>query len=211
MEQKGSRKARKLNKDSNLTAGLEAVLYLAVGARVMLRRNIDTTNGLVNGACGTVTAVGKKAVTVRFDHDEKEHAVEKVKSRFFVIKNFSVYRKQFPLVLAYAVTIHKSQGLSLDCAILDLSDNVFSPGMAYVALSRVRTLSGVHLIEFDQYSIFVCSKSLQEFNRLRGLYRPDLPTYKIANCGKKRKLSGVCSVGNDMVKKPRADKKRKRS
>ena len=83
--------------------------------------------------------------------------------------------------------------------------------MAYVALSRVRTLSGVHLIEFDQYSIFVCSKSLQEFNRLRGLYRPDLPTYKIANCGKKRKLSGVCSVGNDMVKKPRADKKRKRS
>ena len=90
------------------------------------------------------------------------------------MKNFSVYRKQFPLVLAYAVTIHKSQGLSLDCAILDLSDNVFSPGMAYVALSRVRTLSGVHLIEFDQYSIFVCSKSLQEFNRLRGLYRPDL-------------------------------------
>ena len=79
--------------------------------------------------------------------------------------------------------IHKSQGLSLDCAILDLSDNVFSPGMAYVALSRVRTLSGVQLIEFDQDSIFVCSKSLQEFNRLRGLYRPDLPTYKIANSG----------------------------
>ena len=208
---KAAEKLEKLNKDSNLTAGLEAVLYLAVGARVMLRRNIDTTNGLVNGVCGTVTAVGKKAVTVKFDHDEKEHAVEKVKSRFFVMKNFSVYRKQFPLVLAYAVTIHKSQGLSLDCAILDLSDNVFSPGMAYVALSRVRTLSGVHLIEFDQYSIFVCSKSLQEFNRLRGLYRPDLPTYKIANSGKKRKLSGVCSVGNDMVKKPRADKKRKRS
>ena len=158
---KAAEKLEKLNKDSNLTAGLEAVFYLAVGARVMLRRNINTTNGLVNGACGTVTAVGKKAVAVKFDHDEKEHAVEKVKSRFFVMKNFSVYRKQFPLVLAYAVTIHNSQGLSLDCAILDMSDNVFSPGMAYVALSRVRTLSGVHLIEFDQDSIFVCSKSLQ--------------------------------------------------
>ena len=59
---KAAEKLEKLNKDSNLTAGLEAVLYLAVGARVMLRRNIDTTNGLVNGACGTVTAVGKKAV-----------------------------------------------------------------------------------------------------------------------------------------------------
>ena len=60
---KTAEKLEKLNKDSNLTAGLEAVLYLAVGARVMLRRNINTTNGLVNGACGTVTAVGKKAVT----------------------------------------------------------------------------------------------------------------------------------------------------
>ena len=150
---KAAEKLEKLNKDSNLTAGLEAVLYLAVGARVMLRRNIDTTNGLANGACGTVTAVGKKAVTVKFDHDEKEHAVEKVKSRFFVMKNFSVYRKQFPLILAYAVTIHKSQGLSLDCAILDLSDNVFSPGIH-------SALACTH--EFDQDSIFVCSKSLQD-------------------------------------------------
>ena len=47
-----------------------------------------------------------------------------------VMKNFYVYRKQFPLILAYAVTIHKCQGLSLDCAIVDLSDEVFSEGMA---------------------------------------------------------------------------------
>ena len=123
---KEAEKLEKLNQDSNLTTGLEAVLYLAVGVRVMLCRNIDITNGLVNGACGTVNAVGKKAVTVKFGHDEKEHAVEKVKSRFFVMKKLSVCRKQFPLVLAYAVTVHKSQGLSLNCAILDLSDNVFN-------------------------------------------------------------------------------------
>ena len=77
-----------------------------------------------------------------------------------------MYRKQFPLILAYAVTIHKCQGLSLDSALMDLSDRVFSPGMAYVALSHVRILDGVHLIAFDPDSITVSRESLQEINRL---------------------------------------------
>ena len=60
------------------------------------------------------------------------------------------------------MTIHKCQGLSLDCAIVDLSVKVFSAGMAYVALSRVRTLSGLHLIAFDPTLITV---STQMFKR----------------------------------------------
>ena len=52
----------KLNSDSNMTAGLEAKLQLAVGARVMLRRNIDTSAGLVNGAIGTIRAIAKRRV-----------------------------------------------------------------------------------------------------------------------------------------------------
>ena len=123
------------------TAGLEAKLSLAVGARVMLRRNIDTKSGLVNGAIGTVLSITLNHVTVKFDHISDPYNVEMVRSKFMIMKFFYVYRKQFPLILAYAVTIHKCQGLSLDCAIVDLSDDVFSEGMAYVALSRVRSLS----------------------------------------------------------------------
>ena len=68
-------------------------------------------------------------------------------SKVVLMKSFFVYRKQFPVTVAYAVTIHKCQGLSLDCAIVDLSNNVFCAGMAYVAISRVRTLEGLHLIQ----------------------------------------------------------------
>ena len=93
------------------------------------------------------------------------------------MKNFYVYRKQFPLILAYAVTIHKCHGLSLDCAIIDLSNQVFSAGMAYVAPSRVRLLSGVHLAAFDPKSIMVSVTCLKEVNRLRDMYRKDLPLY----------------------------------
>ena len=51
-----------------------------------------------------------------------------------------MHRTQFPLIWAYAVTIHKCQGLSFDCTIVDLSDKVFAEGMDYVALSRVHLL-----------------------------------------------------------------------
>ena len=113
---------------------------------------------------------------------------------FMVMKNFYVYRQQFPLMLAYAITIHKSQGLSLDCTIVDLSDRVFSTGMAYVALSRVRSLAGLHLSAFDTKSISVSTSCLKEVNRLRGLFRKDLPQYQLpkqtATTCKKRKLTG---------------------
>ena len=138
----------KLNNDCSRTAGLEAKLLLAVGAHVMLHRNIDTKTGLINGALGTVLSISKDLITVQFDHISRPYDVE-VQIKFMIMKKFYVYREQFPLILAYAVTIHKCQGLSLDCAIVNLSDKVYSTGMAYVALSRVRSLAGLHLSVFN--------------------------------------------------------------
>ena len=117
-----------------------------------------------------------------------------------VLKNFFVYRKQFPLILAYAVTIHKCQGLSLDCAVVDLSDKVFSAGMAYVALSRVRSLSGLHLSTFDPNLLIASPSCIREVNRVREAYRKDLPLYDVPPQTKaratKRKLTGEVDVPN---------------
>ena len=101
---------------------------------------------------------------VKFDNIEDPCLIEMVRSKFLLMKSFFVYRKQFPLTMANAVTIHKCQGLSLDCAIIDLSSNVFCAGMAYVAISRVRTLKGLHLTAFDPASISVsnsCKQTMQ--------------------------------------------------
>ena len=75
-------------------------------------------------------------------------------------------RLQIPLILCWAATVHKVQGISLDAAVIDLGSNVFEPGMAYVALSRVRTLSGVALLNFDPAKLKANKRVHEEITRL---------------------------------------------
>ena len=119
-----------------------------------------------------------------------------------VMKNYYIYRTQFPLFLAYAVTIHKCQGLSLDCAIVDLSSKVFADGMAYVALSRVKSFAGLHLICFDSNSIKVNLGCIKEINRLRKLHRSDLPLIDVPVACKhaKRKVTATCNLDGPPAK-----------
>ena len=76
-----------------MTAGLEAELSIAVGARVMLRRNIDRKYGLVNGVLGTATSIAAHTVMVKFNHVEEPYPIERVRSKFQLLTNFYVYRK----------------------------------------------------------------------------------------------------------------------
>lgn len=132
------------------------------GCRVMLIANLDVSAGLVNGALGTVRSVGGplgSVVTVHFDCAD---AVIPVTRREWKVDNGAATASQFPLILAYALTIHKSQSLTLDAVTVELG-NCFAPHQAYVALSRVRCLSGLRLRSLATTSVF-CDPRVVEYD-----------------------------------------------
>lgn len=122
-------------------------LILKVGARVIFTRN-DLEYKWVNGTQGEVTEVNDSGVKVKIYSTGEEVSVEKAswEQAIGYGKNKKVLASihQLPLRLAWAITIHKSQGMTLDKAVIDVS-NVFATGQAYVAISRVRSLDGVYL------------------------------------------------------------------
>lgn len=132
-------------------------LQLKVGAQVMFLRNDLGGKGdgprWVNGSIGTVTRIA--GGTVRVELDGREHDVEPaVWERFRyaydpgsrkLTRDIVAEFTQFPLRLAWAVTIHKSQGKTYDRAVIDLGSGAFAPGQTYVALSRLTSLDGLYL------------------------------------------------------------------
>jgi len=117
-------------------------LKLKVGARVMLIVNKDVEMGLVNGTMGTVSSLGE-VPCVDFDgvgNTLLEKGTWNICDGSVVLAE----RKQWPLVLAWAVTIHRSQSLTMSSAVVHV-DSIFEVGQAYTALSRVRTLDGLYI------------------------------------------------------------------
>jgi len=132
-------------------------LVLKVGARVMFTRNVLGFTGerVVNGDIGTVVKVDEHGPIVKLDGDRGHVDVEQAKwerKRYgFDLEKDEVVQvtdgefSQFPLKLAWAVTTHKSQGQTLDAAMLELERRSFAHGQLYVALSRVRSIDGLYL------------------------------------------------------------------
>ena len=158
-----------------------------IGCKVMLRRNIDVSQGLVNGAIGTVQSIQRsidqanriESITIKFQSN-KEHLLKRVSTKFEIFNRVFVIRSQFPITSASAITIHKSQGLTLKHVVTDIGNTVFTCGQAYVALSRVTSLDGLHLINFDPRSVKALDLAVLEYNRLRKKYRPTLKQFSLS-------------------------------
>ena len=174
-------RSRKLNPTDDLESGnLATYLRLGIGARVMLIRNIDVNDGLVNGSFGTVVHITQahpdepfQSVNVKFDKERSgtNAAVKRGRLKGTVEikpyeeslhgrRNTHITRRQIPLKLAWASTIHKVQGQTVDHIVVSL-EHVRNAGQAYVAISRATTLDGLFIRGLRFESIF-CDERIEE-------------------------------------------------
>lgn len=142
------------------------LLQLKLGAQVVLLRNLDASRGLVNGSRGVVVGFSNgHQPTVRFACGETrtlERALWELRDPSDTNRVLA-RSQQYPLDLAWALTIHKSQGMSLDCVHVDLQD-CFAHGMAYVALSRCRSRDGLTISNLTADAVNAHHDALEFYN-----------------------------------------------
>ena len=139
-------------------------LILKEGCRVMLLKNLNIEKQLVNGSCGQVTKLTKYDIEVLFDNGTKTK-IEPVKFEYIVEGKIKIKRLQYPLMLAYAINNHKSQGMTFDKLVVNFQ-KIFGDGMGYVVLSRTRNLEGLYLKGFDCGKIQTSQKVIQFYKDL---------------------------------------------
>lgn len=174
--------------DFMIKNGMFAVsLDLKQHAQVMCIINYDMDKGIVNGSIGKVveflsteeyqkkylpdieeseTLDTTEYPVIQFVNGEKIH----MKPHTWLSERFGDYGigiRQLPLILAWAVSIHKSQGMTVDMAEIDVGRSIFECGQSYVALSRVRSLDGLYLTAFEPSKIKVNRKVKDFYERMR--------------------------------------------
>ena len=140
--------------------GVDSTLYLAEGAFVALTVNLCTERGLTNGATGKVIAIIYKdcidppalpsCIVVQFDHLNFPEFPGSVAITPYSARWKSFTRTQFSLILAWAITIHKSQGMTLAKVVIDTCQATFAVGILYTALTRVRSLHDIIIDDFEE-------------------------------------------------------------
>jgi ATP-dependent DNA helicase PIF1 len=136
---------------------------ICVGAQVVLLVNLDQDNGLVNGTRGVVIDVLSKSVLIkRVNNTICEIPLYKTTNS----EDDSLSVSYMPLKLAYALTIHRSQGMTLDAVEIDIGTNIFAAGQAYTALSRAQNLKSVRIVAVAKNSFIVNPKVLEFYEKI---------------------------------------------
>ena len=168
--------------DDRDCGGIPSNLRVSIGTKVILLKNLMTKHGLVNGADGIVSGFevdASNSVTLIYVTFNDQNvapmlqlsdrnnaiAIERY-SVEFLFAGHAITRTMFPLLPASALTIHKMQGSTKDCIVVNLGSKIFGHGMAYVAISRCRTLNGLAIEELDIGKITSCPQVKKEYERL---------------------------------------------
>jgi len=134
-------------------------LTLCIGAQVMVTRNINFDCQIVNGTRGIIISLNKNFVTIKLTSGQLYSV------GFFHVKEINLDFKYMPLILSWAISIHKSQGATIDLLEIDLGDSVFACGQAYTALSRARNSDSVKIINFNKNSVKVSKSVISFYNK----------------------------------------------
>jgi ATP-dependent DNA helicase PIF1 len=143
------------------SANIPDVFEVCEGAQVMLSRNINVEGGLANGSRGVVTEVTLDGVVVKFLNGREELV------KYYEVKlenEPAIKFRYLPLKLAWATSIHKSQGMTLDAIQIDIGASIFAYGQAYTALSRARRLDSVKIIHVEASSFKTSPEVLDFFS-----------------------------------------------
>lgn len=156
---------------------VEATLELKVGAQIMFIKNdISGRQQYFNGKIGVVSSLSDKDIEIDFRDGSKPFMLETYQWRNIKYELDAVTNEidekdigefnQYPIKLAWAITVHKSQGLTFEKAILDIN-RAFAPGQVYVALSRLKSLDGLVLTSPVQFNAISQDKALEDYAKLK--------------------------------------------
>jgi ATP-dependent DNA helicase PIF1 len=141
---------------------IDAEIMLCVGAQIMITVNLNVDGGVVNGSRGIITELLENMVRVRLVNGSIEDII------YYKLDDEmdeSLWFSYIPLKLAYAISIHKSQSLTLDAVVMDLGLSIFCNGQAYTALSRARDLKSVRVLAISSKSFKVSPDVLKFYGK----------------------------------------------
>ena len=134
-------------------------ITLTIGAQIMVIRNISIENKLFNGTRGIVVDLDKTSVIIKDINND----IHKIEYYTDINQNDKTRHISFmPLKLAYAMSIHKSQGASIDFLEIDLGDDIFISGQLYTALSRATNINNIKILNISKNS-FILNKKVKNF------------------------------------------------